>query len=39
MFDLSQPIGNEVIIGSIVIIFIVVGIGLLTVEYYKRKRK
>ncbi len=39
MFDLSQPIGNEVIIGSIVIIVIVVGIGLLTVEYYKRKRK
>jgi len=37
MFDLSQPIPNEVIIGSIVFILIVVGIGLLVVEYYKRK--
>jgi len=39
MFDLSQPIGNEVIIGSIVFILIVVGIGLLVVEYYKKKQK
>ena len=39
MFDLSQPIGNEVIIGSIVFIFVVVGIGLLVVEYYKKKQK
>ena len=38
MFDLSQPIGNEVIIGSILIIFAVVGVGLLVVEYYKRRR-
>ena len=37
MFDLSQPIGSEVIVGSIVFIFILVGIGLLAVEYYKRK--
>ena len=37
MFDLSQPIGNEVIIGSIIFIFAVVGIGLLVVEYYKKK--
>jgi len=37
MFDLSQPIPNEVVIGSIVFIFILVGIGLLVVEYYKRK--
>jgi hypothetical protein len=37
MFDLTQPIGNEVIIGSIIFIFAVVGIGLLVVEYYKRK--
>jgi hypothetical protein len=35
MFDLSQPIGNEVIIGSIIFIFAVVGVGLLVVEYYK----
>lgn len=39
MFDLSQPIGNEVIVGSIVFIFAVVGIGLLLVEYYKKKQK
>jgi hypothetical protein len=38
MFDLSQPIPNEVIIGSIVFILVVVGIGLLVVEYYKRKQ-
>jgi len=37
MFDLSQPIPNEVIIGSIVFIFLLVGIGLLVVEYYKRQ--
>jgi len=39
MFDLSQPIPNEVIIGSIVFIFVLVGIGLLVVEYYKKKLK
>jgi len=38
MFDLTQPVGMEVIIGSIAIIFVVVGIGLGVVEYYKRKR-
>jgi len=37
MFDLSQPIPNEVIIGSIIFIFVLVGIGLLVVEYYKKK--
>jgi len=39
MFDLSQPIPNEVIIGSIVFIFVLVGIGLLVVEYYKKNLK
>jgi len=39
MFDLSQPIQTEVIIGSIVFILVVVGIGLLVVEYYKKKQK
>jgi hypothetical protein len=39
MFDLSEPIGNEVIIGSIVFILAVVGIGLLVVEHYKKKQK
>ncbi len=37
MFDLSQPVPNEVIIGSIVFIFGLVGIGLGVVAYYKRK--
>jgi hypothetical protein len=39
MFNLSEPIGNEVIIGSIVFILTVVGVGLLVVEYYKRRDK
>jgi len=38
MFDLTQPVGIEVIIGSIVIIFVIVGIGLGVVEFYKRKQ-
>jgi hypothetical protein len=38
MFDLTQPVGTAVIIGSIFVIFAVVGIGLLSVEYYKKKR-
>lgn len=38
MFDLSQPIGNEVILGSIVLIIALVAVGLLTVEYYKKKQ-
>ena len=37
MFDLSQPIQMPVIIGSIVFIFVVVGIGLGVVKYYKGK--
>ncbi len=39
MFNLSEPIGNGVIIGSIVFILLVVGVGLLVVEYYKKKQK
>jgi hypothetical protein len=38
MFDLSQPIQMPVIIGSIVFIFVVVGIGLGVVRYYRGKR-
>jgi hypothetical protein len=38
MFDMSQPVGMGVVIGSIVVIFGLVGIGLLAVEYYKKKR-
>jgi len=37
MFDMSQPIPMEVIIGSIVFIFGLVGIGLGIVAYYKKK--
>jgi len=37
MFDLSKPVPNEVIIGSIIFIFILIGIGLLSVRYYKKK--
>jgi len=37
MFDLSQPIPNEVIIGSIVFILGLVGVGLLVVQYYKKR--
>lgn len=38
MFDMSQPIQMEVIIGSIVFIFGLVGIGLAIVAYYKKKQ-
>ncbi len=37
MFDLSKPVGLEVIIGSIIFIFALVGAGLMIVEYYKRQ--
>ncbi|SFV64260.1 hypothetical protein MNB_SV-6-1507 [hydrothermal vent metagenome] len=38
MFDLTQPVPNEVIVGSIVIIFALVGVGLGVVAWFKRKR-
>jgi len=37
MFDLSQPIPTEVIVGSIVFILALVGVGLLVVRYYKKR--
>jgi len=37
MFDMTQPIQMEVIIGSIVFILGLVGIGLAIVAYYKKK--
>jgi len=37
MFDLSKPIGSEVIIGSILFIFALVGAGLLIVKYYEKR--
>ncbi len=37
MFDMSQPVPNEVIIGSIVFIFALVGVGLGLVAWFKRR--
>lgn len=37
MFDMTQPIQMEVIIGSIVFILGLVGVGLALVAYYKKK--
>ncbi len=37
MFDMSQPVSSEIIIGSILFIFVMVGIGLAVVAYYKKK--
>jgi len=37
MFDLSQPVPMEVLVGSIVVIVALVGIGLAVVAYYKKK--
>jgi hypothetical protein len=39
MFDMTQPIGMEVIIASIIFILGLVGVGLGVVAYYKRKMK
>ena len=39
MFDMTQPIQMEVIIGSIVFILGLVGVGLAVVAYYKKKMK
>ena len=39
MFDMTQPIPMEVIIGSIIFIFGLVGAGLAVVAYYKKKMK
>jgi hypothetical protein len=37
MFDLSQPVPSEVIIGSIALIFALVALGLGIVAYYKKR--
>ncbi|MFT7824172.1 MAG: hypothetical protein ABXS92_05365 [Sulfurimonas sp.] len=37
MYDLSQPVPSEVIIGSIVFIFGLVALGLGIVAYYKKR--
>jgi hypothetical protein len=37
MFDMSQPVPTSVIVGSISFIFLLVGIGLGVVSYYKKK--
>jgi len=37
MFDMTQPIGIEIILGSIIFILGLVGVGLGLVRYYKHK--
>ena len=37
MFDMTQPVPTSVIVGSIAFIFLLVGIGLGMVTYYKKK--
>ncbi len=37
MFDMTKPIGNEVIVISIGFIFVLIGIGLGIVKYYKNR--
>lgn len=37
MFDMSQPLPTEMIIGAIIVIIVLVGIGLGIVAYYKKK--
>jgi len=37
MFDITQPVTMEVIVGSIVFILALVGVGLAVVAYYKKK--
>jgi len=37
MFDMTQPVPTSVIVGSIAFIFLLVGIGLGIVTYYKKK--
>jgi len=39
MYDLSQPIPTSAIIGAIIIVAVIIGIGLLTVLYYKKRLK
>jgi hypothetical protein len=39
MFDMTQPIQMEVIVGSIIFIFGLVGVGLALVAYYKKKQE
>jgi len=39
VFELSQPINNEVIVGTIVFIIALIGIGLGAVAYYKKQIK
>jgi len=37
MFDMTQPIQNEVVIGAIAVLILLVGVGLGVTEYYKRR--
>ncbi len=37
MFDLARPVSSAVIVGSIIAIFMLVGIGLGIVAYWKKR--
>lgn len=37
MFDMTAPIREEVVIGAIAVIVVIVGIGLGVVAYYKKR--
>ena len=37
MFDMTQPIQNEVVIGAIAVLILLVGVGLGVTEWFKRK--
>ncbi len=39
MWDLGKPVPTEVIVGSILFIFALVGIGLAVVAYYKKRKE
>ena len=37
MFDMTQPIQNEVVIGAIAVLILLVGVGLGVTAYYKNR--
>jgi hypothetical protein len=37
MFDMTQPIQNEVVIAAIAVLILLVGVGLGVTEWFKRK--
>ncbi|SHO81116.1 hypothetical protein MNB_SV-15-1520 [hydrothermal vent metagenome] len=37
MFDMSKPIQNEVVIGAIIVLILLVGVGLGVTEWFKKR--